>query len=139
MPEWEAADQRVLRNSIPENRLRVYDVRELISNMADTDSVLELRPFFGLAMVTSLVRIEGRSVGVVANNCMHLSGAIDADAADKATRFIKCAFMNEFHRSFLDCSNRKGKKTQLPLGSCAFSSRSCWCLPRSAQERRNGN
>ena len=91
MPEWEAADQRVLRNSIPENRLRVYDVRELISNMADTDSVLELRPFFGLAMVTSLVRIEGRSVGVVANNCMHLSGAIDADAADKATRFIKCA------------------------------------------------
>lgn len=134
MPEWKAADQRVLRNSIPENRLRVYDVRELISNMADTDSVLELRPFFGLAMVTSLVRIEGRSVGVVANNCMHLSGAIDADAADKATRFIKCAFTPPL----LDCSNRKGK-AQLPLGSCAFSSRSCWCLPRSVQDRRNGN
>ena len=66
----------------------MYDVRELIRNMADTDSVLELRPFFGLAMVTSLIRIEGRPVGVVANNCMHLSGAIDADAADKATRFI---------------------------------------------------
>ena len=65
MPEWEAADQRVLRNSIPENRLRVYDVRELIINMADTDSVLELRPFFGLAMVTSLVGQGGSGGGVV--------------------------------------------------------------------------
>lgn len=77
-----------MNNFVVENRLRVYDVRELIRNMADADSVLELRPFFGLAMVTALIRIEGRPIGVVANNCMHLSGAIDADAADKATRFI---------------------------------------------------
>ena len=88
LTQWDCEDQRVMRNAIPENRLRVYDVRELIRNLADTDSVLELRPFFGLAMVTCLIRIEGKAMGVIANNCMHLSGAIDADAGDKATRFL---------------------------------------------------
>lgn len=82
------ADQRILRRIIPENRLRVYDVRTVIENLADTGSVLELRPHFGRTMITAFIRIEGRPIGLVANNPMHLAGAIDSDGADKAARFI---------------------------------------------------
>ncbi len=87
--DWECADQRKLRHIIPENRLRIYDVRTVIDTMFDTDSVLEIRRGFGHGMVTALARIEGRPVGVIANNPSHLGGAIDSDAADKATRFIQ--------------------------------------------------
>jgi acetyl-CoA carboxylase carboxyltransferase component len=88
LPSFTCADQRILRKIVPENRLRVYDVREVIETLADTDSVLELRPHFGRTMVTALIRIEGRAIGLVANNPMHLAGAIDSDGADKAARFI---------------------------------------------------
>jgi acetyl-CoA carboxylase carboxyltransferase component len=87
--QWECADQRLLRHAIPENRVRVYDIRNVIATLADTDSVLELRPQFGIGMITALIRIEGRPLGVVANNPLHLGGAIDADAADKAARFMQ--------------------------------------------------
>ena len=87
--EWDCADQRRLRNIVPENRLRVYQVRDVVHTLADTGSVLELRPKFGLGMVTALVRVEGRPVGVVANNPQHLSGAIDSDGSDKAARFLQ--------------------------------------------------
>jgi acetyl/propionyl-CoA carboxylase alpha subunit/acetyl-CoA carboxylase carboxyltransferase component len=87
--KWRAVDQRALRHIIPENRLRVYDVRALIATLFDEDSWLELRNGFGLAMVTGLARIEGRPVGVIANNPGHLGGAIDSDAADKGARFLQ--------------------------------------------------
>lgn len=87
--DWEVADQRMLRHVIPENRLRIYDVREVIETMFDTGSVLELREGFGLGMITSLARVEGRPVGVIANNPTHLAGAIDSDGADKACRFMQ--------------------------------------------------
>ncbi|WP_309645924.1 carboxyl transferase domain-containing protein [Phenylobacterium sp.] len=87
--EWTCADQRLLRRAIPENRLRVYDIRKLIALIADEGSVLELRPNFGLAMVTAFIRIEGRPVGVFANNPHHIGGAIDSDASDKAARFMQ--------------------------------------------------
>ncbi len=87
--DWGCADQRLLRTLIPENRLRVYDVRRVIETLADTDSVLELRRDFGLGMVTALARIEGRPIGIVANNPTHLAGAIDSDGADKAARFMQ--------------------------------------------------
>ncbi|HTR61693.1 MAG TPA: carboxyl transferase domain-containing protein, partial [Candidatus Binataceae bacterium] len=86
--EFECADQRLLRGIIPENRLRGYDVRNVIATLADTDTVLELRPHFGRTTITAFVRIEGRALGIVANNPMHLAGAIDSDGADKAARFI---------------------------------------------------
>ncbi len=86
---WECADQRILRTLVPENRLRVYDVRQVIETLADTDSVLELRRGFGLSMITALIRIQGRPVGVIANNPLHLSGAIDSPAADKAVHFMQ--------------------------------------------------
>ena len=85
----ESADPRLLRHVIPENRLRVYDVRRVIDGIADTGSVLELRRAFGRGMVTALARIEGAPVGVIANNPTHLSGAIDSDGADKAARFMQ--------------------------------------------------
>ena len=87
--EWDAPDQRRMRAIIPENRLRVYDVREVIETLADAGSVLELRREFGLGMVTSLIRVEGRPLGVIANNPAHLGGAIDSDGADKAARFMQ--------------------------------------------------
>jgi acetyl-CoA carboxylase carboxyltransferase component len=89
LPEWSCADQRLLRSAIPENRLRVYDVRSVIETMADEDSILELRGGFGAGMVTALARVEGKPVGIVANNPIHLGGAIDSEAADKASDFMK--------------------------------------------------
>ncbi|HXW84272.1 MAG TPA: carboxyl transferase domain-containing protein, partial [Candidatus Binataceae bacterium] len=86
---WQCIDQRALRGIIPENRLRIYDVRAVIETLADTGSVLELRKGFGKGMVTSLVRIEGRPLGVISNNPTHLAGAIDSDGADKAARFMQ--------------------------------------------------
>lgn len=87
--DWECEDQRLLRRAIPENRLRVYNIRSVIATLADKDSVLELRPRFGLGMVTAFIRIEGRPLGLIANNPRHLSGAIDSPAADKASRFMQ--------------------------------------------------
>ena len=89
LKDWSCADQRLLRRAIPENRLRVYDIRKVIELIADEGSVLELRPKFGLAMVTAFIRIEGRPVGVFANNPQHIGGAIDSDASDKAARFMQ--------------------------------------------------
>jgi acetyl-CoA carboxylase carboxyltransferase component len=87
--QWACADQRELRGVIPEDRKRGYDVRTVIDILFDTDSVLELRRDFGLGMVTALARVEGRPVGVIANNPSHLAGAIDSDGADKAARFMQ--------------------------------------------------
>lgn len=87
--EWEAEDQRLLRHLIPENRLRAYDVNKVIEAVADKGSVLELRKEFGIGIKTALIRMEGRPMGLMANNPYHLGGAIDADAADKAARFMQ--------------------------------------------------
>lgn len=87
--DWDAQDQRILRHLVPENRLRSYDIRKVIEVLFDTDSVLELREHFGTGIITSLARVEGKPVGVIANNPSHLGGAIDADAADKAARFMQ--------------------------------------------------
>ncbi|ODT89907.1 carboxyl transferase domain-containing protein [Phenylobacterium sp. SCN 70-31] len=89
LPTWSCADQRRLRHLIPENRVRVYDIREVIETLADEGTVLELRKGFGLGMVTALARIEGRPVGIIANNPAHLGGAVDSEAADKAARFMQ--------------------------------------------------
>ena len=87
--DWAAPDQRGLRHIVPENRLRGYDMRELLAILADEGSVLEIRRGWGHGMITALVRIEGRPMGVIANNPLHLGGAIDSDAADKAARFMQ--------------------------------------------------
>lgn len=86
---WSRHSDESLRSLIPEQRSRIYDVRSVITHLADIESVLELRAEFGVGIVTSLARIEGRPVGVIANNPGHLGGAIDSDASDKASRFIQ--------------------------------------------------
>ncbi len=88
-PDWSCADQRLLRQIIPENRVRVYDIRQLIETLADSGSLLELRPKFGTSMIAALIRIEGRPMGVIANNPKVLGGAIDSNGADKAARFLQ--------------------------------------------------
>ncbi len=88
-PEWSAPDQRLLRAVVPENRLRVYDTRTAMAGLVDDASLLPLRTGFGAGIHTALARIEGRPVGLLANNPQHLGGAIDADAADKGARFMQ--------------------------------------------------
>jgi acetyl/propionyl-CoA carboxylase alpha subunit/acetyl-CoA carboxylase carboxyltransferase component len=87
--DWKAPDQRLLRRAIPENRLRVYDIRNVIDLIADEGSVLEIRRDFGVGMITAFIRIEGKPFGLIANNPKHLGGAIDAPAGDKAARFMQ--------------------------------------------------
>jgi len=87
--DWKAPDQRLLRRAIPENRLRVYDIRTVIDLLADEGSVLEIRSDFGVGMITAFIRIEGKPFGLIANNPKHLGGAIDAPAGDKAARFMQ--------------------------------------------------
>ena len=144
LQEWSAPDQRLLRHVIPENRLRTYDVRKVIDLLADHDSVLELRPEFGIGVVTSLIRIEGRPVGVIANNNMHLGGAVDSDGSDKLARFAqicdswnipvltlvdtpgmmvgpeveKTALVRHCHRVFVSLANLTTPKMTLTLRKC---------------------
>ena len=101
---WESPDQRLLRHAVPENRLRLYDMRDVISTIADVDSVLEVREKFGIGIITSFIRIEGKPMGVIANNPHHLSGAIDSDGADKGARFLKlCDAFDIPILSLMDC------------------------------------
>ena len=87
---WTAHDQRVLRHIVPEYRRAVYNIRKVIETLGDVGSMLELRPKFGLSMVTAFIRVEGRPLGVIANNSNSpTGGAIDADGADKAARFMQ--------------------------------------------------
>src|SRR3954471_17758054 len=84
-----AADQTRLRTMIPERERRAYKVAPIIETLADEGSVTFLRERFAPEMVTALARIEGRAVGVIANNTMVMAGAITAAAADKAARFLQ--------------------------------------------------
>ncbi|BBX39106.1 acetyl-CoA carboxylase family protein [Mycobacterium simiae] len=86
--DWSAPDPRLARQVVPEHRLRAYDVRRAIESIVDVGSVLELRPDYGVGIVTALVRVEGVAYGLLANSSHHLGGAIDADAADKASDFL---------------------------------------------------
>jgi len=81
------SEQERLRRLIPTNRKRVYDVREVVETLLD--DVLELRRGFGPGIVTALARVDGKPLGVIANDPSHLGGAIDADGADKAARFMQ--------------------------------------------------
>ncbi len=87
--EWRSPPAQALRHVVPENRLRVYDTGAALQGLADEGSLLHLRTGFGVGIHTALARIEGRPVGLMANNPQHLGGAIDADAADKAARFMQ--------------------------------------------------
>ena len=101
LQQWTCPDQRKLRHAVPPNRLRAYDMRSVIETMADDGSFLEIRKGFGHGMITALIRIEGRPIGVVANNPLHLAGAIDSPAADKGARFMQLCDAHDIPLLFL--------------------------------------
>lgn len=86
---WKASDQNRLRQMIPVRRRRAYDVRTIIEVIADESSFLELKSGFGMGLVTGLMRIQGKSFGILASNCQYMGGTIQADEADKAARFMQ--------------------------------------------------
>jgi acetyl-CoA carboxylase carboxyltransferase component len=89
LPGGVAPEAQALRLVVPENRLRVYDTMLAMAGVVDVGSLFPLRTGFGVGIHTALARIDGRAVGLIANNPMHLGGAIDPDAADKAARFMQ--------------------------------------------------
>jgi acetyl-CoA carboxylase carboxyltransferase component len=86
---WTAEDQGRLIGLLPESPRRAYNVVPVIEALCDAGSVTVLRPRFAPEMVTALGRIEGRSVGIIANNTKYYAGAIMADSSDKAARFLQ--------------------------------------------------
>ncbi len=88
-PAGPEADQASLRDAIPERQRRAYAVQPIVETLADAGSVTFLRDRFAPEMVTALLRIEGRPLGLIANDTRHVAGAITSDAADKAARFLQ--------------------------------------------------
>src|SRR3954447_6790924 len=88
-PPGPAGDQSALRDAVPERERRAYKVQPIVETLADAGSVTFLRERFAPELVTALARIEGRPLGIVANNTVHMAGAITSDAADKAARFLQ--------------------------------------------------
>jgi acetyl-CoA carboxylase carboxyltransferase component len=89
LPRYDHAPQADLTGLLPEDRRYTYQVRRVIETLVDAGSFIELGAAYGTALVTGLVRIEGRPLGLLANDCRVLGGAIDAAAADKAARFMR--------------------------------------------------
>jgi acetyl-CoA carboxylase carboxyltransferase component len=89
LPDWEDPDPQELRDVVPERRRRAYDIHRAIDALADAGSVTYLREGFAKGMVTALARLEGRPVGIVANNPMQMGGAITSEGSDKAARFMQ--------------------------------------------------
>ena len=104
--EWEAKDQSILRNLIPENRRMAYSVRDIIETIADKDSFLEVRKIYGRSVITGFMRLEGKPVALIANDCQHLGGAVDATSAEKAGQFI--SICNEHNLPIVSLADTPG-------------------------------
>jgi len=93
--DWSAAPQESLREAIPQDRRWAYPVRRVIETLADTGSFLELQRIFGRSIITGFIRLEGKPVALIANDCQQLGGAVDSEAAEKAARFLRiCDALN---------------------------------------------
>jgi acetyl-CoA carboxylase carboxyltransferase component len=88
VPEGSDEACRKMLEIVPESRNKVYDVRKVIKAIADTDSTFELKERYGRSISTVLARLNGKSVGFIANNPMFKGGALDADACQKVTSFM---------------------------------------------------
>jgi len=88
VPEGSDAPVRDIFALIPESAAQVYDMRKVIRAFVDLDSFFEIKERFGRSITTALSRIDGRSVGIIANNPLFKGGAMDADACSKAADFI---------------------------------------------------
>ena len=88
VPAGSADACRQMLDIVPESRNKVYDVRKVIKAIADTDSTFELKERYGKSIATVFARLDGKSVGFIANNPMFKGGALDADACQKITSFM---------------------------------------------------
>ena len=104
--KWETKDQSILRNLIPENRRMAYSVRDIIETIADKDSFLEVRKIYGRSVITGFMRLEGKPVALIANDCQHLGGAVDATSAEKAGQFI--SICNEHNLPIVSLADTPG-------------------------------
>ena len=86
---WDCGDQSSLWEIMPRDRRFAYDVRKIITTLADSDSFIELKPQYGRGIITGFLRIEGRPFALMCNDCRVLGGAVDAESASKAARFIE--------------------------------------------------
>lgn len=92
--QWYEPKKQLLLSVLPEDRRFTYNVFDVIKNVLDSDSFIELGAQHGKSIVTGLARLEGQAVGVIANNCKVLGGALDVSAAEKLNRFM--ALCNRF-------------------------------------------
>lgn len=95
-----------LLSIVPRDRRFLYDMREIISLVADRDSFFEMTAGYGPSQITGLARVDGHAVGVVANDCRHIGGAMDAAGAQKFRRFIE--FCETFHLPILSLVDEPG-------------------------------
>jgi len=86
--DWNSGDQLLLRDIVPEDRRWAYPVRKVIEIIADEGSFLELRRIYGRSIITGFMRLEGKPVALIANDCQQLGGAVDSEASEKAARFL---------------------------------------------------
>ncbi len=100
-PTWEAPPAETLRDVVPENRKRVYDMQDVIAGLVDVGSAVEMRPDWNPGLITTLARVEGKPTGIIANNPLHLSGAIDHGAAQKSSEFMRFCEMWQLPILFL--------------------------------------
>ncbi|MFB0949640.1 MAG: carboxyl transferase domain-containing protein, partial [Halioglobus sp.] len=85
----DTVSQQALRDAIPEDRRWSYPVRDIIKTIADTGSFLELQRIYGRSIITGFIRLEGKPIALIANDCQQLGGAVDATASEKAARFLQ--------------------------------------------------
>lgn len=88
VPAGSGADMANILSLVPEKRTQVYDMRKIVKCIVDKDSMFELKPRFGKSALVALSRMNGKSVGIVANNPLHRGGALDADACRKIVDFL---------------------------------------------------
>ncbi len=89
LSDWTVANQEGLRDVIPQDRRWAYQVRRVIETIADTGSFLELQRIYGRSIITGFIRLEGKPLALIANDCQQLGGAVDSQASEKAARFLK--------------------------------------------------
>ena len=90
-PTDDPADRREegLLSIVPRKRTQAYNMRRLIEMVVDKGSVFEIQPTYGKSLITALTRLDGHVVGIVANNPMHLGGAMDVKSARKQIHFVE--------------------------------------------------
>ncbi|MCB2190211.1 MAG: acyl-CoA carboxylase subunit beta [Deltaproteobacteria bacterium] len=86
---WTPHYDKEIHKIIPEDRKKFFDVREVIERLVDKGDFMEIKALYAPNVVVGFGRVNGRAVGVVANQSRHLGGALDSDASDKAARFVR--------------------------------------------------